>query len=51
MLDKLLIDPKKVKEEDKEKADYDYLLGMKIYSLTQERVEELLAEMKELFLV
>ena len=48
MLDKLLIDPKKVKEEDKEKADYDYLLGMKIYSLTQERVEELLAEMKEI---
>ncbi len=48
MVNKALVQLDEIAEEDQESADYDYLLGMKIYSLTKERVEELLAEMKEL---
>ena len=35
-------------EADKEKANYDYLIGMKLSSLTKKRVEELLGELKVL---
>jgi DNA topoisomerase-2 len=48
MLDKHLVEVDQIKESDMESADYDYLLGMKIYALTKERVEELLAEMEGL---
>jgi DNA topoisomerase-2 len=45
MLGKRLIKLEDLTDEEEETADYDYLLGMKIYSLTKERVEELMAEM------
>ena len=48
MLDKHLVQIDELKESDMDSADYDYLLGMKIYALTKERVDELLAEMEEL---
>ena len=48
MVNKHLVQLDEITEENQETADYDYLLGMKIYALTKERVDELLAEMKEL---
>ncbi len=48
MLNKHLVQLQDLKEEDMDSADYDYLLGMKIYALTKERVDELLAEMNVL---
>ena len=49
MLDKSLVYLDKFQEldeTDKEKANYDYLIGMKLSSLTKKRVEELLGELK-----
>jgi DNA topoisomerase-2 len=51
MLDKMLIQLDKLAEKDEneiEKASYDYLIGMKLSSLTKKRVDELLAELKVL---
>ncbi len=48
MLDKVLVHLDKLKDEDKDKANYDFLIGMKLSSLTKKRVEELLAELKVL---
>ncbi len=51
MLDKMIIQLDKLAEKDEsdiEKANYDYLIGMKLSSLTKKRVEELLAELKVL---
>jgi DNA topoisomerase-2 len=48
MVDKVLYALKEIKPADLDKADYEFLLGMKISALTREKVEELLAEMNEL---
>ncbi len=48
MVDKVLVHLDKLSDEDKEKGNYDFLIGMKLSSLTKKRVDELLAELKVL---
>jgi DNA topoisomerase-2 len=48
MIDKVLVPLDEIKEADKESADYEFLLSMRLSSLTREKIEELMAELKEL---